>query len=1409
MNCNIKIKYKNSEGEDVEYSLLTLTNIENEEDINLDLISDELTNLDDADLNNIIKNLNLIEADINQDESITYLSGDNLVPNMNLTTLLDKFESLKSSDLYTDLEGLINKLNEVGFTTDGINILFLNGNDIVLKINDKIGVRGALLKNRFIVLNSGTKIDENTLQDLYHELLHLYFTKINENSDNIKEIKKYAGLIYNAIKSTNKSKLEEFKDNVYQNGKVNLNEFIAYIISDPEYLELIPKGVFKVDNPREYLFNLFTSIDSRIGELGRRVESHVSGEQVWDGDIKKVKFELYRGKLLNVRNIDELEWYIIHYSEYVKWDSDKNAFYFDRDNYIPFVGEFTAEYDDVKPSHNIETIWSNFEKSTESYDTFNNTKRFDLNYSESIPVSTFNAWTLEEGDVILFPQITKIPSKDDDLMRGQIKYGDFTSKYFGYSQWLPIYRTYTNKKGELLIQCVKKFGDKVDKVTISYTDYINSCAEKNLEPKIRKFYGFLRGNPFDSESKTKEYKEKIKALRDRFDEELEKSPEESALSYIITGGTNTSTTSYYARGKQSFSLRLLEGNDNSLIIQDLVAGDIVRFKWFTKESNGSYKTHYAYAPVYRTYGTVVEVILKNHKNGEYFTKVVQGKNVMNAVFNKSTHTNLVDLHSEFIDDVDEYKSKLNDKKIHQPIWFYLPGATFDPKYANHQLRGDFKSAIDKKAVLDYRRERLKQLRLGDSVGVYWGGKNDKGNPITSNHIVIGKSGDVIYFLNKDRSKKGDPTTYVSSVDIKDVDPVYSSHIRKPVLVSMFYNNESDNELSDSLQREKNLIAETFNKYDRGETINEETDYTSLTDFYQIENVTNPNECFNLKRGDIIKYREGEKEYVGIISSNYSDLGMVEVAGYYNMKDGIQHTFRKIIDPSSIIYVGYCNNDENKYYDLNIFGHWNYESKHDEDLYKLNHSATVYNEEDARKEADRINKKSGTNWVDISEAIVVISKSKYDYTIEHNLKLEHINYDQYRVVLKSPQIQKLIDNGTLVDVTNLYKKENNLDDLYVLTQTRKGYKFIVPTIKDYVKNPYKVSQADIKKYINIGDYLKIKYKTNSGKTIYTKYLAVESYTDTGIKLVGQLYTLDGRVINQRWNIKYSDLNTDRYTITEWRTEGVGRINFRFDESSNPIPPKYYVESVNKFNKKVLLDRVINNINSIFKINDEPIITVITDSTVRDWVAGKNSEISPYVASKLTQSGAFIYNNKIYINTDHASISSPIHEVMHLVMGIMKQTSPEYYRALIDRITSIPGVLRKAQEAMAARSVIEAKEEAAVEAIAKTLQGVFTQDNFNVKNIISTQEFSSNFINAVKEGLGLSDLRENLSENTLNALTNTLSKMTLGQIVAEFNSILKLNPRDLFNSNMLNFAKGHREINNIISDMIKNGNLMEKC
>ena len=809
--------------------------------------------------------------------------------------------------------------------------------------------------------------------------------------------------------------------------------------------------------------------------------------------------------------------------------------------------------------------------------------------------------------------------------------------------------------------------------------------------------------------------------------------------------------------------------------------------------------------MYRTYGTVVEVILKNHKNGEYFTKVVQGKNIMNAVFNKSTHANLVDLHSEFIDDVDEYKSKLNDKKIHQPIWFYLPGTTFDPKYANHQLRGDFKSAIDKKAVLDYRRERLKQLRLGDSIGVYWGGKNDKGNPITSNHIVIGKSGDVIYFLNKDRSKKGDPTTYVSSVDIKDVDPVYSSHIRKPVLVSMFYNNEVDNIIVDELQNEKKLIAETFNKYDRGETINEETDYTSLTDFYQIENVTDPKVCFNLKRGDIIKYREGEREYVGVISSDYSNLGMVEVAGYYNMKDGTQHTFRKIIDPSSVIYVGY--RDLYGPNDLNIVGHFNiYDSKYDENLYKLNHSATVYSEENARKEADKINKRSGTNWVDVSEAIVVVPKKSYDTAIKNKYRL---NFNEYRIVLKSPQIQKLIDNGTLVDVTDSYKESYNLDDLYVLTQTRKGYKFIVPTIKDYVKNPHKVSQADIKKYIKIGDYLKIKYKTNLGKTIYTKYLAVESYTDTGIKLVGQLYTLDGKVVNQRWNVKYSDLNTDRYTITEWRTVRVGEINFRSSESSNPTPPEYYVESVNKFNKKVLLDRVINNINSTFKINGEPIITVITDSTVRDWVAGKNSEISPYVASKLTQSGAFIYNNKIYINTDHASISSPIHEVMHLVMGIMKQTSPEYYRALIDRITSIPGVLRKAQEAMVARSVIEAKEEAAVEAIAKTLQGVFTQDNFNVKNIISTQEFSSNFINAIKEGLGLSDLRENLSDNTLNTLTNTLSKMTLGQIVAEFNSILKLNPRDLFNSNMLNFAKSHREINNIISDLIKNGNLMEKC
>ena len=46
-----------------------------------------------------------------------------------------------------------------------------------------------------------------------------------------------------------------------------------------------------------------------------------------------------------------------------------------------------------------------------------------------------------------------------------------------------------------------------------------------------------------------------------------------------------------------------------------------------------------------------------------------------------------------------------------------------------------------------------------------------------------------------------------------------------------------------------------------------------------------------------------------------------------------------------------------------------------------------------------------------------------------------------------------------------------------------------------------------------------------------------------------------------------------------------------------------------------------------------------------------------------SKAFIFNNTVYVNSDIASIDSPIHELLHIFIGSMRLSNPELYYSLI--------------------------------------------------------------------------------------------------------------------------------------------------
>jgi hypothetical protein len=60
-------------------------------------------------------------------------------------------------------------------------------------------------------------------------------------------------------------------------------------------------------------------------------------------------------------------------------------------------------------------------------------------------------------------------------------------------------------------------------------------------------------------------------------------------------------------------------------------------------------------------------------------------------------------------------------------------------------------------------------------------------------------------------------------------------------------------------------------------------------------------------------------------------------------------------------------------------------------------------------------------------------------------------------------------------------------------------------------------------------------------------------------------------------------------------------------------------------------------------------------------------SNLVASDKIVNG-FVYNGEIYINTDRASVDTPVHEMLHLLLGSMRFTNPKLYQTIVSQAES---------------------------------------------------------------------------------------------------------------------------------------------
>lgn len=241
------------------------------------------------------------------------------------------------------------------------------------------------------------------------------------------------------------------------------------------------------------------------------------------------------------------------------------------------------------------------------------------------------------------------------------------------------------------------------------------------------------------------------------------------------------------------------------------------------------------------------------------------------------------------------------------------------------------------------------------------------------------------------------------------------------------------------------------------------------------------------------------------------------------------------------------------------------------------------------------------------------------------------------------------------------------------------------------------------------------------------------------------------------------------------------------SSYTLKNKVDVEvdsSVTPHKSSAVLNSMVGKLNKLYGTGFIPI--TIAELNSEEW-KGLIPE------SKLAK--AFVYNGNIYINTDVASIDSPIHEMLHIFLGSMRYTDPDFYLQTVQLAEQLPSFPRIAQT-YNNRTKLDLLEEAFVEEFGKYLAG-----QSNTLNQLP-QEVMSKLIYNINRTLD-SVLMGNFSVNSnAQSFINTASLVDL----AKRTQSTKLNPSY---ADLLQVAQIARQTANIKQGLISKGQLVEVC
>lgn len=280
----------------------------------------------------------------------------------------------------------------------------------------------------------------------------------------------------------------------------------------------------------------------------------------------------------------------------------------------------------------------------------------------------------------------------------------------------------------------------------------------------------------------------------------------------------------------------------------------------------------------------------------------------------------------------------------------------------------------------------------------------------------------------------------------------------------------------------------------------------------------------------------------------------------------------------------------------------------------------------------------------------------------------------------------------------------------------------------------------------------------------------------------------------------------YTRSKSIEESVVKINDQFRDQETQILPMNKKAIIIQTKRPTFRTEFDENLKEIDKTTSSPLVINNLLNKLSELYGIKFHEISNQELlsdewrDKIENGHlvkGFVYNGEIYINVDNATVDTKIHELMHIFVGAMRFQDPNTYFQLVNSVEQFNGYNEMIQK-YPNRTRSDINEEIFVEEVSRYIAGKPSMiDNlpekfkheieYNVKRTLDSSLMGSYTVNSVK--------------------TKSLGIMTLKQAAKVMNSEICQN-RTAQKLRLEN-SELHRKLNNIKSELMKDGKLKEYC